>query len=419
MSIDLDEFETPEHPDFQRANGAPMVLNKEGNRVRLSRPSNYAKPLDDESALTNWRIDTACIGVAGDKALQARYVACKRDDRETLHKLRDESIKAGRGSEGADIGTALHAMSERWERKDESFNPPEPYASKLQAYSDELARVGLVSEMFEFHTVNLDYGSAGTADRLYKVTRDLVAPNGDLIEAGVLVIGDLKTNKRLDYSLASYAVQMALYAQGELYDVATDQYRPTPPIHQRWGVLVWLPSEDPEPRCEALWVDLEAGNYGAWLAQEVKQWRKNWRSGHFASPHIDVPMTPEDVAAEFEGSEWVHDDPNAFVNPADTDRLVPVDVDVNLGYDEMMIAQLSDWCQVRINTIRDHSDARTLLMRLWPEGLPTPKKGLQTSEQVDTLLNLLNKVEAEFSFTFPEGDPRVSTGPRKARKGGK
>jgi hypothetical protein len=398
MSVDLTEFETPEHPDFQRANGAPMVLNKEGNRVRLSRPSNYAKPLDDESALTNWRIDTACIGVANDRAIQAQYVACKRDDREQLKALREAALRAGRGSEGADIGTALHAMSERWERQDESFNPPEPYASKLQAYSDELARCGLVSEMFEFHTVNLDYGSAGTADRLYKVTRDLVAPNGDLIEAGVLVIGDLKTNKRLDYSLASYAVQMALYAQGELYDVATDQYRPTPPIHQRWGVLVWLPSEDPEPRCEALWVDLEAGNYGAWLAQEVKNWRKNWRSGHFASPHIDVPMTPEDVAAEFPDSELI---------------------DTSGPYDEIMIAQLSDWCQFRINTIRDHSDARTLLMRLWPEGLPTPKKGLETSEQVDTLLNLLNKVEAEFSFTFPEGDPRVSTGPRKARKGGK
>lgn len=393
MSVDLNEFETPEHPDFQRANGAPMVLNKDGNRVRLSRPSNYAKPLDDESALTNWRIDTACFGVAGDRALQARYVACKRDDRETIHKLRDEAIKAGRGSEGADIGTALHAMSERWERQDKSFNPPEPYASKLQAYSDELARIGLVSEMFEFHTVNLDYGAAGTADRLYKLTRDLVAPNGDLVEAGTLVIGDLKTNKRLDYSLASYAVQMALYAQGELYDVISDQYRPTPPIHQRWGVLVWLPSEDPDPRCEALWVDLEAGNYGAWLAQEVKNWRKNWRSGHFASPHIDVPLTPEDVAAEFEGSELF---------------------DTSGPYDELMIAQLSDWCQFRINTIRDHSDARTLLMRLWPEGLPTPKKGLQTSEQVEQLLTLLNKVEAEYGLTFPEGDPRVSTGPRKA-----
>lgn len=409
VSIDLNEFETPEHPDFQRANGAPMVLDKDGKRIRLSRPSNYAKPLDDESALTNWRIDTACIGVAGDKALQARYVACKRDDRETLHKLREESIKAGRGSEGADIGTALHAMSERWERGDQTFNPPEPFASKLVAYTNELARIGVVSEMFEFHTVNLDYGSAGTADRLFKLTRDLVAPNGDLLPTGTLVIGDLKTNKRLDYSLASYAVQMALYAQGELYDVITDQYRPTPPIHQRWGVLVWLPSEDPEPRCEALWVDLEAGNYGAWLAQEVKQWRKNWRSGHFASPHIDVPMTPEAVAAEFPDGELV-----------DEGRPV-VEVEVALGYDEMMLAQLSDWCQFRINLIRDHTDARTLLLRLWPEGLPTPKKGLQTSEQVDTLLTLLSKVEAEFGLTFPEGDPRVSTGPRKrgSRKGGK
>ena len=400
VSVDLTEFDTPERPDFQRANGAPMVMDRDGNRVRLSRPSNYAKPLDDESALTNWRIDTACIGVANDRAIQARYVACKRDDRETLKKLREDALRAGRGSEGADIGTALHSMSERWERGDDGFNPPEPYASKLQAYSAELTRCGLVSEMFEFHTVNLDYGSAGTADRIYRTERQLTAPNGDVIEVGELLIGDLKTNKRLDYSLASYAVQMALYAQGEFYDVITDQYRPTPPINQRWGVLVWMPAEDPEPRCEALWVDLEAGNYGAWLAKEVKEWRKNWRSGHFGSPLIEqVALTVDEIAAEL-GGTLIDEEP--------------------VSYDEMMLAQLSDWCQFRINAIRDHSDARTLLMRLWPEGLPTPKKGLQTAEQIDTLIALLNKVEAEYGFTFPEGDPRVSTGPRKGRtsKGG-
>ena len=182
MSIELSEFDTPERPDFQRANGAPMVMDHEGVRQRLSRPSNYAKPLDDEQALTNWRIDTACIGVAHDRAIQAEYVACKRDDREELGRLREKSIRAGRGSEGADIGTALHAMSERWERHEAGFDPPEPYRSKLEAYTAELERCGLVSEMVEVHTVNLDYRSAGTADRIYRTNRELTAPNGDVIE---------------------------------------------------------------------------------------------------------------------------------------------------------------------------------------------------------------------------------------------
>ena len=381
MSISIEEFDTPQRPDFQRANGAPMVLDKDGKRIRLSRPSNYAKPLDDESALTNWRIDTACIGVAHDKAIQARYVATKRDDREGLKILREAALQAGRGSEGADIGTALHAMSERWERQEQGFNPPEPYRSKLEAYSAELARCGLVSELFEFHTVNLDYGAAGTADRVYVTTRQLTAPNGDVIQVGELLIGDLKTNKRLDYSLASYAVQMALYAQGEFYDVVADTYMPTPEINQRWGVLVWMPAEDTEPRCEALWVDLEAGNYGAWLAKEVKEWRKAWRSGTYASPKIEqVAPTLDEIAAAFDGE--IVDEQEALV----------------------------EWCRFRISLIRDHADARTALMRLWPEGLPTPKQGIESMEQVSTLVNLLDKIEAEFSLTFPEGDPRVKLG---------
>jgi hypothetical protein len=122
-----------------------MVVDKDGKRIRLSRPSGYAKPLDDQSALDNWRIDTACIGVAHDQAIQARYVACKRDDKEQLKELREVALRAGRGSEGSDIGTALHAMSERWEHAEVGFDPPEPYLSKLRAYTAELQRCGLVS----------------------------------------------------------------------------------------------------------------------------------------------------------------------------------------------------------------------------------------------------------------------------------
>ena len=74
MSVDLDELEPTHRLDYRRANGAPQVVVN-GKNERYSRPSSYADPLDDKSALTNWRIDRAAIGVALDRALQARWVA--------------------------------------------------------------------------------------------------------------------------------------------------------------------------------------------------------------------------------------------------------------------------------------------------------------------------------------------------------
>ena len=84
MGLNIEEFETPEAPDFRRANGAPMVIDKQGKNVRLSRPSSWGKILDDENALVNWKIDRAAQGVATNPALQARYIAVKDDDRNTF-----------------------------------------------------------------------------------------------------------------------------------------------------------------------------------------------------------------------------------------------------------------------------------------------------------------------------------------------
>jgi hypothetical protein len=112
MPLDIEELEPTTRNDYRRANGAPMVLI-DGKNERYSRPSSFAKPLDDESALVNWKIDRGCIGVAYDRALQAAFVAVELDDRETLKELREKAINAGRGAEKADIGTALHKMSVR------------------------------------------------------------------------------------------------------------------------------------------------------------------------------------------------------------------------------------------------------------------------------------------------------------------
>ena len=377
--MEIDDIETPEKPDYQRANGAPVVL-VDGKRERFSRTSSYAKPLDDESALTNWRIDTACFGVAGDKALQARYVSTKRDDRSAIKDLREAAIQAGRGSEAADVGTAIHAMSERWEDGDDEFDPPEPYLSALKAYSAEMDKLGLKSTHFEVPMVTVEYRCAGTADRIYELTKPLVVPTGEILPKGTLIIGDLKTSKTLDYSKGAFATQLSLYAQGQMYDVMADEFLDTPEINQDWGLIAWIPSNQEEGFCEMIWIDLQAGNEAAWLASQVKEYRAKWRKEKLVAAEPS-PLSGEDVADALD-AEFV-------VDPA----------------------ELAEFISFRLKSIKAKSpDAIKKTLNLWPEGVPTKKADLTDPDHIELVMDLLDKIEADFGLTFPEGDPRTKKG---------
>jgi hypothetical protein len=380
MTVELEDIDDPHFkPDFRRANGAPMVMDENGVNQRLSRPSGWGHVLDDENALVNWKLNRAIEGVAKDKALQARAAAAKEDDRGTWKELREAAINAGRGDQAADIGTALHAMSERWEDPDDDFRPGEPYESHLTQYTLELERLGLASEYTEVHMVNMEWRAAGTADRLYRLSRDLIAPTGEIVPAGSLVMGDLKTGKSLNFSAPGYSVQLAIYAGSRLYDVLNDEFLDTPEINQDWGLLVHMPSDRPE--CEILWVSLEAGRWGAYLVAEVRKWRKNWRSGEHALSSILAPEAAEMgevISIEEADAEW--------------------------------IARNAEWCVKRLDCIRDNPDARKRLQILWPEDIPPKdlREGKLNLVQMMDAMKLISRIEAEFSLGFVEGQP--STG---------
>jgi hypothetical protein len=399
MTIELDDLETPQKRDFRRANGAPQVVI-DGKNERFSRPSGWGKDLDDQNALVNWRIDTAVRGVAGDPAIQARAVAAKEDDRDAKAAVREAAIQAGRGNQASDIGTALHAMSERWEQEP-TWDPGLPFRTSLEAYSAEMTRLGLESELFEYHVVNVEYRAAGTCDRLYRLTRPLVTPSGEILPEGTLVVGDLKTGKKLDFSLPGYTVQMAIYANGEFYDVVHDVFMPTPDVNKDWGILVHMPAD--AGTCNFQWVDLTAGNYGAYLVHEVREWRKNWRSGHFGAPDIVDPvgMTGAEIAAALDATivegkietmpEWPQPDE-----------------------DEDWIKTMTPFIQNRMRKIRDNPEAMQHLVTFWPSETPSPKAGFETTEQVTAVLSLLDKTEAKFCLPFPSDDPRGSTNGHKS-----
>jgi len=423
MPIEIEELEPTTRNDYRRANGAPMVL-VDGKNERYSRPSSFAKPLDDESALVNWKIDRGCFGVARDRALQARWCAIDLDaanDREAKAKLREDSIGAGRGAERADIGTALHAMSVRFEQ-DLSFSPPQPYLESLQSYLNEMTRLNLRTVEYEFHTVNRQYRCAGTADRLYELGSPLVTPTGEILPVGSLVIADLKTGEKLEYSKPAYAVQCFLYASGEFYDVLQDAFIQTPPINQQWAIVVHMPAEFPGT-CEFLWVDLEVGAHGAYIVQMVKTWRKMWRSGEFDMPLVQLDTEPLIVEQRYEcfcgqpdDDAVVHrTDGPCFMRDTVLDEPVVESTKPPSVEDDGLTAHL-EWVRLRMRYIGDHDNARRYLTLQWPGDLPTPKNMTEMAH-VERAIPLLDEIEARFGLGFVERPTALqSTGPRQ-RKG--
>lgn len=390
-AVSLDDLRDPSARDFRRANGAPMVtrLDDPTKWDRYSRPSGWGEDLEDDSALVIWKIDRAMEGVACDPSIAA-MVAANIGVKEGAKERRERAIQRGRGEEAADIGTALHAMTARVESGD-GFIAPEPYASDIARYLTCLDSAGLTSEYIECHLCNDEWRAAGTADRLYLAHRPLEPPGFDVIAPGQIILGDLKTGKKLDYSLPGFAIQLALYCDSVFYDVETNERSPLPEnLRTDVALLVHMPAGT--ATCELHWVDLQVGREGARIVRDVRRWR---RRDDFIQPFRYPPSDEEAVLA----------------TPMEVVMLgsfVPYEPEIpdEIGC-EAWVEAMSAWAQERINTIGLAAEPRTLLLRRWPEGVPTLRQGGITAAQLSAVLDLLDAIEGAFSLPFPPNDPRV------------
>jgi len=408
-------------PDFNRgAGGEPFVSDPSGSgkQIRYARNSSLGDTLDEKSALNNWLVSKAMEGMGRNPELVAKVIAVTPydDHKPAWTKLREEAIQAGRGAYKADLGTAVHAMSERWEQEP-TFDPGEPYPAALTAYSKCMESLGLVSQLFECQFVNDVLHVAGTADRLFETTQPLLTPTNEVMPSGALVIGDLKTGDSLEYSIAGYSVQMAGYAGGSLYDVVNNVRMPTPTIHQRWGIIMHM--NVAAGTCEFLWVDLEVGRYGAHLANEVREWRRNWRrkEGYKAGIQTvtiaDAALMPIEHEDQDEPVPYA-DSPGVVVPSTsirNTDKIAEAEGGLTLD-EAWELEEWREYCRARLTDIREIPDAKEFALTRWPKGLLAPK-ALETVEQAKELSAYLDRVEAQFEMPFRHTAPGQSTG-RKA-----
>jgi hypothetical protein len=433
-------------PDFSRgAGGEPLVQMLDGKQKRYARQSSHGDCLDDKSGLNNWLVAKALEGAAKDQSILARAIASSpyEDHKSDWTKLRQDAIQSGRGSYKADVGTAVHAMSERWEL-DSDYDPGPKFSPALEAYSKVQKDLGLKSQLIECQFVNDEYNTAGTADRLYELTKPLITPTDEILPAGTFVIGDLKTGSSLEFSAPGYSVQLAGYAGGVLYDVVNNVRIPTPTINQDWAIIMHLDVES--AHCEFIWIDLEVGRFGARLAEEVREWRRAWRrkEGYKAS------MLPVKVATEPEAQPEVEAEPEAVVEGlSDYSKMTKGQLlalandDYNLGLpngyskariidtisvheaakpkvvivdeaeDEAPEDDLDGWidyCRRRLDRIKSDIRARPWALARWDSKVLVPPKSITTLAQAHALSRYLDRVEAEFGMQFVTGQPCPAPG---------
>ena len=264
----------------------PLIKQPDGKDLAYARASSLGKALEDQTALTNWKMRTTLVGasMAPDIVLSA---AAHREDKRKLDALVQDCLNVARSHARAEVGTALHKILETIDRGGDPGPYPQAFAADVQAY--RRATRGWRYAGLEQFVVCDELAAAGSFDRLR------------VMPGGRRRIVDLKTGASLDYAALSIAVQLAVYANGETYDPADGARTSLGDVDRQWATVVHLPAG--EGRCQVYDVDIAAGLEAAREALRVKELRQAARK--WLAPTAVQRL--EDAIAEAESPDHLAD----------------------------------------------------------------------------------------------------------------
>ena len=359
-----DDFTTAEAPKDRW--GRYRIVTANGKETSFTRVTTISKSLDDEGALTAWKGRMTLTGVVQRNDLLVAASTCL-DDKSSLDRIVQQAIEAAGASSKANIGTALHQLTQAIDLGQKPAILPGLQAD-VDAYTAGMTRHGIIIDprLVEVLLVNEKHEYAGTADRIARFSSRKRKQ-----------VFDLKTGN-IDYAINSIAVQMAMYANAEyIYDWRTKERQPMPDIDKTRGVIIHLPAG--KAQCDLYELDLVAGWEAALMAMDVRAWRK--RKDLHIKVHADAASTE-----------------------ASPSTSVGVASDINRSHVLDRIKNLP-------------TAAQDLLKRHWPT--PGVKLPDMDEFQLDILMVRLTQLETEFSAPFmndPETPPPAINEPKPVRK---
>lgn len=254
-----DDFTTGEAPKDRW--GRYLIRTRSGKETSFPRVTTIAKTLDDEGALTAWKGRMTATGLVQRNDLLVA-ASTSLDDRNSLDRIVQQAIEAAGASSKANIGTALHQLTQQLDLGHQPAILP-GLQGDVDAYLSGIVQHGVVIDprLVEVLLVNEKHEYAGTADRIARFSSRKRKQ-----------IFDLKTGN-IEYAINSIAVQLAMYANAEyMYDWKKQEIIPMPDIDKTRGVIIHLPAG--QGKLELYEIDLVAGWEAAQMAMDVRAWRK-------------------------------------------------------------------------------------------------------------------------------------------------
>jgi PD-(D/E)XK nuclease superfamily len=272
MSDTWDDIPTTEEKVPRDRWGRPMILPVSGGKPKAyTRATTFAGSVEDMYGLGMWQQRMVALGLSK-RADLLLSVSAHAEDKDELNRIVDSAREAAAASAAATTGTALHKLTERYDRGQITLDDvPASNRADLTAYAE--ATVPLTIHGIEQFVVLDEIEVAGTFDRIVEY-------------GGQRYVADIKTGS-IDYGVGKMAVQLALYSRGLLYEPGK-RTRGSTGVSQTAGVIIHLPAG--QGRCDLYWIDLRAGWEAAQLCDRVRAWRKRkglLAAAAFAQSEID------------------------------------------------------------------------------------------------------------------------------------
>lgn len=244
-----------------------------------TRATTVANTLEDRFGLEKWAKRNVALGMGLRQDLVAYAASCTPEDKGTLDGIVKQAEDAAKSKMGANLGSALHAFTERVDRG-EDFNVIPPWDEDIAAYRAVMvkAQVEVDPAWVERVVVVPAIKTAGTLDRIVTVN-------------GERYIADVKTGS-IDYN-TSIAVQLAIYAgashvwKGDAASVPRDgwgryklpdpteepdAYEAMPEVNRDRALVIHLPAGTGS--CFLHWIDIDSARHAVRTAIWVRSWRK-------------------------------------------------------------------------------------------------------------------------------------------------
>jgi hypothetical protein len=252
--------------------GRPLIVPLGGGKpIGYTRTTTYVSALEDTYNLEQWKCRQVALGLATRSDLLA-LVHGHRDDKAALNTIVKDALEASNSSSAANLGTALHAMTELVDAGASVASIPDDHRADMEAYLD--ATKDIMHTWIETMTVLDSHKVAGTPDRI------------STLPTGQRVIFDLKTGD-ISYSIGKIAMQLAVYAHSKIYNLDTFE-RTEHHADKTVGIIAHLPAGS--GTCELVEVDLVAGWEAVQLAKEVREWRAR---KNLSKPYVPRTLTRE------------------------------------------------------------------------------------------------------------------------------